>query len=129
MKKIAAFSTFLVFAVLIFFGCNITVQNNGTDKSPADNSPYTETPQVGDTVTEESAATTPPADICLVDGDCVPEPECHPHECMLKGEADKLEKPQVCTMMYDYQAAYSAEDCACTEGACVNKNLGRKAGI
>lgn len=63
---------------------------------------------------------------CNTDADCVPDPStCHARTCVTKTEAEGMEAVQMCTMMFDYQAAYSPEDCACDLGKCVNKNLGR----
>ncbi len=62
---------------------------------------------------------------CSEDSDCLPKPsECHPRNCINKKYADKYERPQICTMMYDTRAAYSAEDCACDSVSkeCYNKN-------
>ncbi len=64
---------------------------------------------------------------CSNDDDCVPLPsDCHPHSCINKGRADGFDRPEVCTMMFDLQAAYQADDCACDleNKECVNKNLG-----
>lgn len=62
---------------------------------------------------------------CQTDADCVPLPVCHPHDCINKIFIDKYPAPQVCTELFDYQAAYSAEDCGCVSNVCTNKNLGR----
>ncbi len=62
---------------------------------------------------------------CQTDADCVPLPVCHPRNCINKIFQDKYLQPQVCTELFDYQAAYSAEDCGCVANVCTNKNLGR----
>ena len=65
---------------------------------------------------------------CEVDSDCVPLPsQCHPHICINKKDAAKFVKPEACTMMFDVQAAYSAQDCVCDESAkeCLDKNLNK----
>lgn len=63
---------------------------------------------------------------CSSDDDCVPDPsQCHPRTCVLKAEAEGVEKPEICTTLYDLQAAYNPEDCTCDSGVCTNKNLGR----
>jgi hypothetical protein len=65
---------------------------------------------------------------CVADADCVPLPsECHPHACINKKEAGKVTKPEVCTMMFDVQAAYSGDDCVCDQikNECINKNLNK----
>lgn len=67
---------------------------------------------------------------CNTDADCVPEPtECHPHACVTTAEAAGKQKPEMCTMMFDTQAAYSAADCTCDLGICKNKNLGKQIDI
>jgi len=68
---------------------------------------------------EENRAT------CQIDADCVPLPVCHPRNCINKVFADKYQQPEFCTKQFDYQAAYTAADCACQQSLCVNKNLGR----
>lgn len=61
---------------------------------------------------------------CNTDADCVPDPtQCHPHTCMTTTEAEGKTKPEMCTMMFDTQAAYSAADCTCDLGICKNKNI------
>ncbi|MCX6782055.1 MAG: hypothetical protein NTW66_02985 [Candidatus Magasanikbacteria bacterium] len=105
MKKIICLSSTLIIAVFLLSGC-ASVAEKGAVKTPPENK-------------------TPAA--CQVDSDCVPKPECHPMECIPSKDAKNYEKPKMCTLMFSYQAAYSAEDCACVEGACVNKNIGRKA--
>jgi hypothetical protein len=64
--------------------------------------------------------------ICKSDDDCVPLPsECHPHSCINKDKAGDYKKPEICTMMFDAQAAYEAKDCACDveNSECYNKNI------
>lgn len=88
----------------------------------------TVTPSPADTqATSEQPA---PADgkliACNTDADCVPDPStCHARTCVTKAAAASMPSVEACTMMYDWQAAYSPEDCACDLGKCVNKNLGR----
>lgn len=63
---------------------------------------------------------------CQVDNDCIPLPsECHPTSCINKEFESNFERPEMCTLIFMYEAAYSPEDCACQENVCVNKNLGR----
>jgi hypothetical protein len=63
-------------------------------------------------------------DSCVIDTDCVPLPsECHPRTCINVAFADDYEKPEICTAMFDEQAAYNEEDCICQDNMCVNKNL------
>lgn len=65
---------------------------------------------------------------CQIDQDCIPLPsECHPTSCINKDFEDNFEKPEMCTMIFMYEAAYSPEDCVCQQNVCVNKNLGRSA--
>ncbi|OIO40758.1 hypothetical protein CO154_02305 [Candidatus Pacearchaeota archaeon CG_4_9_14_3_um_filter_31_7] len=60
---------------------------------------------------------------CEADADCIPLPsECHPLSCINKKFESNYKKPEACTMMFSENAAYKPEDCACEEGACVNKN-------
>jgi len=60
---------------------------------------------------------------CQTDNDCVPLPGCHPRECINKEFESNYEQPEVCTMMFDNEAAYNAEDCICVNEKCENKNL------
>ncbi|HHQ45358.1 MAG TPA: hypothetical protein ENN13_04395 [Candidatus Altiarchaeales archaeon] len=61
---------------------------------------------------------------CETDADCIPLPsDCHPHVCINLIYRENYESPEVCTMMYDNQAAYTPEDCACVDGQCANKKL------
>jgi len=63
---------------------------------------------------------------CKADSDCVPKPECHPLECINQKYVGLFKKPEICTEIFMYQAAYKKEDCACKTGGCINKNLQRK---
>jgi hypothetical protein len=80
----------------------------------------------GQKETPGSAAggTTPPKDLasCKADTDCVPMPACHPMECINQKYASLYKKPDVCTLIFIQEAAYSAKDCVCAEGKCENKN-------
>ncbi|MFC1740942.1 hypothetical protein ACFL3V_00195 [Nanoarchaeota archaeon] len=70
----------------------------------------------------------PKVSFCRTDTDCIPLPsDCHPTECINKRFEGDYQKPEVCTMVFMEEAAYSAEDCACESGQCVNKNLGKGA--
>ncbi len=61
--------------------------------------------------------------ICAVNSDCAPKPECHPRECINKKYLADYRKPDVCTqVIYDW-AAYTPEDCSCINSQCVNDNL------
>ena len=61
---------------------------------------------------------------CKTAEDCIPLPsECHPMSCINKAYEANYKKPEVCTMMFAVEAAYSAKDCACQKNVCVNKNL------
>ena len=63
---------------------------------------------------------------CNVDADCVPFPaECHTKTCINKSFSDLFEEPEVCTMMFDPEAAYTEECCICVNNICTNKNIGR----
>ena len=60
---------------------------------------------------------------CETDTDCIPLPsECHPRTCINKMYEGNYVKPEICTMLYDPEAAYNPEDCLCQENKCVNKN-------
>jgi hypothetical protein len=61
---------------------------------------------------------------CQISEDCIPLPsECHPTSCINKQFESNYKKPEVCTMMFMVEAAYSAQDCVCQQNICVNKNL------
>ncbi|KAL6051047.1 hypothetical protein QOT17_019416 [Balamuthia mandrillaris] len=62
---------------------------------------------------------------CSSDNDCVPAPVCHPHTCLNRNSVTACSPPEVCTEIFDCQAAYTPEDCLCQDGVCVNRNLGR----
>lgn len=72
-----------------------------------------------------SHGTQPPDYIayCTSDSDCIPQPGCHPHYCINKNYEFVYTKPQMCTTLYDCQAAYSPENCACQNHACINNKL------
>jgi hypothetical protein len=64
---------------------------------------------------------------CQADSDCVPEPVCHPMECINKNYANRFsDEPKMCTLSYSFNAAYNPEDCGCIENKCTNLNLNRK---
>ncbi len=60
---------------------------------------------------------------CETDTDCVPKPECHPRECINQAYSSDFESPELCTAMFDCNAAYTPENCACVDQQCVNKNI------
>jgi hypothetical protein len=61
---------------------------------------------------------------CVEDSDCIPLPfECHAHSCINKKYENEWAKPEVCTEIFDCSSAYSAEDCECSYGFCLNKNV------
>lgn len=61
---------------------------------------------------------------CNEKTECIPFPsECHPRECINKKYEKNYVRPEMCTMMFDPQAAYNLEDCDCIEGKCLNLNL------
>lgn len=62
---------------------------------------------------------------CQLTQDCVPMPGCHPTECINKDFISDFDQPEVCTLEYRYNAAYSPEDCSCKNNVCVNLNLNR----
>jgi hypothetical protein len=67
---------------------------------------------------------------CENDTDCVPLPSaCHPRSCINKKQAGSFERPEICTMMFDVEAAYQDSDCACDleNKECYNKNIRRGA--
>jgi hypothetical protein len=63
---------------------------------------------------------------CISDAVCIPKPDCHPKECINAKYGSLFNKPEVCTAIFDMTAAYSKEDCTCSENHCINKNLNRK---
>ncbi|HZX44928.1 MAG TPA: hypothetical protein VFF28_04555 [Candidatus Nanoarchaeia archaeon] len=58
---------------------------------------------------------------CSTDSDCIPEPECHPLNCINKKFEGDYKKPEACTEIFMYEAAYKEEDCACISNRCENK--------
>jgi len=62
---------------------------------------------------------------CEFDSDCVPMPGCHPRTCINKDYESDYDQPEACTMMFDQEAAYSPEDCACSGNTCINSNIQR----
>ena len=61
---------------------------------------------------------------CVTDSDCIPLPsDCHARSCINKEHENLFDKPQVCTELFDTQAAYKVEDCSCNNGKCKNDNL------
>lgn len=67
--------------------------------------------------------TVPPADYqaCSSDSDCIPQPGCHPVNCINSAFAGRFKQPDACTEMYSCAAAYSKEDCLCKDSRCINK--------
>ena len=61
---------------------------------------------------------------CQTNADCVPMPGCHPRECINSQYVGNYPQPDVCTELFDCQAAYKVEDCACQAGICNNINIG-----
>ncbi len=61
-------------------------------------------------------------DYCLSDSDCVPLPVCHPLRCINKDSAKNYDAPEICTMVFVENAAYSPDDCLCVDNHCINKN-------
>lgn len=55
--------------------------------------------------------------------DCVPLPGCHPRSCINKKFIDQYDKPDMCTELFDFCAAYTSEDCICQQGTCFNEKL------
>jgi len=60
---------------------------------------------------------------CDFDEDCVPQPSCHPQECVHKTFVSEFEQPGLCTTHFDCHAAYRPEDCVCLKGVCENKYI------
>ena len=63
---------------------------------------------------------------CQSDADCVPMPGCHPRQCINAEFVGDYSQPEVCTQLFDCQAAYRAEDCLCVNNVCANANLGKQ---
>ena len=59
---------------------------------------------------------------CEKDLDCIPKPECHPMECINSKYKNSFKMPEMCTMIFMNNAAYSQKDCACVNKKCINKN-------
>jgi hypothetical protein len=63
---------------------------------------------------------------CNSDSDCIPLPsDCHPMQCINKKYESEYEKPEFCTKIFMFEAAYNPEDCLCVDNICANKNIGR----
>jgi len=61
---------------------------------------------------------------CGWDEECIPSPEeCHPLICINQKYQEDYNKPEVCTMEFREEAAYSKEDCICLDDRCQNKNV------
>jgi|GEM_PF-5270752 len=133
MKLPKTLALITAISLLIISGCNLPAP-------PSSVSPPSATPPAAATppsiLTPPTAVTPPPISpvtppggklvACNADSDCVPNPSiCHPHECVTKTAAAGMTPVEICTMMFDYQAAYSPEDCTCDLGICKDKNLGR----
>lgn len=63
---------------------------------------------------------------CVADSDCIPKPDCHPRECINQNFKNLYKSPDLCTAIFDCNAAYKQKDCICSNNKCVNKNLGNK---
>ncbi|MBN1645456.1 hypothetical protein JW868_00275 [Candidatus Woesearchaeota archaeon] len=63
------------------------------------------------------------ASYCEKDSDCVPEPVCHPQNCVNKESIKQPNPALACTLQYEALAAYSAEDCMCLDNKCTNKKV------
>lgn len=74
-------------------------------------------------INEEEALITNEHLKCNNHDDCIPLPGCHPQECINKRYQNNYTQPELCTMIYDYCAAYEANDCICQQGICFNENL------
>jgi len=64
---------------------------------------------------------------CNKNSECVPLPsDCHPHVCINKKYAADFIKPEICTMIFDTTAAYSAKECGCGyDNQCFDRNLNK----
>ena len=60
---------------------------------------------------------------CNAHEDCIPLPKCHARDCINKKFKNQYTKPDVCTEIFDFCAAYKPEDCICQQGTCFNQNL------
>lgn len=127
--RIVAFS--IILTAIALSGCNMqqsqpvpTQQTTGDQQASVTITPPSQTPP-GDTL-PLTGSTGGKKIACMSDADCVPDPMiCHPHACVTKTEAAGEKGPEICTMMFDVQAAYSPEDCTCDLGICKDKNIGR----
>ncbi len=75
------------------------------------------------TITEDEKIITDEHFKCEKHEDCIPQPACHPQNCINKKFTDQYKQPDACTMLFDFCAAYEAEDCLCQQGTCFNQNL------
>lgn len=112
MKTFSFLRTLLVLTLILFFSA---CTNEDSPPPPTPTDPRQEEP-----VISESA--------CTTDADCVPVPSCHPQRCINAEFTDNYKQPEFCTEQFDFSAAYSAEDCGCQQGSCVNLNADRTGG-
>lgn len=60
---------------------------------------------------------------CTNNSDCIPDPsKCHPKDCINNAYKDQFLKAEVCTTLFDTEAAYQKEDCLCINNQCTNNN-------
>ena len=60
---------------------------------------------------------------CSTDAECVPVPGCHAKKCMNSVFSYMHRKDVICDTLKEKGSAYTAEDCGCSQGKCVNKNM------
>ena len=129
--KLKNFFALMTLSLVLISGCSLPepAPLKSSTPPPAATPPATVTPPPAAVTPPPVSPATPPSGklvACNADSDCVPNPSiCHPHECVTKTAAESMENVEICTMMFDYQAAYSPEDCSCDLGICKDKNLGR----
>ena len=73
----------------------------------------------------EEGTTQPQIKTCEQSEECIPVPGCHPSKCINMEYKDNFKEPEMCTLQFEIQAAYSNEDCICLDNTCTNKNANR----
>jgi hypothetical protein len=73
--------------------------------------------------TKISTDSVPPTEFtsCESDFDCIPQPGCHPRNCINSEFRNKFQSENVCNEMYSCGAAYNDNDCICNNNKCLNR--------
>lgn len=111
MKKYFAILMLVLFSTALIAACGQKTDSNNT------------TNPSGEAIPLNPGKQNIALQICAVNSDCAPKPDCHPRECINRMYAGDYRKPDVCTqVIYDW-AAYREDDCSCVNDRCVNDNL------